>query len=84
MFLRTLTALTFAAALAAPALAQTDLVCDAATMTKTEQQIGQISDGAKKIEASKELTMAKDAMSANDLEKCKSHLGNAVKGMDAM
>ncbi|MGF6178498.1 hypothetical protein [Ensifer sp. 4252] len=48
------------------------------------QEIGQISDGAKKIEATKELTMPKEAMAANDLEKCKSHLGNAVKGKDAM
>jgi hypothetical protein len=53
-------------------------------IAKAEQQIAQISDGAKKVESTKELTMAKDAMAANDLEKCKSHLGNAIKGMDAM
>lgn len=82
MFLRPITALAFVAAIVTPAMAQTDIVCDAAAITKAEEGIGQISDGAKKIEATKELTMAKEAMAANDLEKCKSHLGNAVK--DAM
>lgn len=28
--------------------------------------------------------VAKEAMTANDVEKCKSHLENAIKGMDAM
>ncbi|MBD9488208.1 hypothetical protein [Ensifer sp. ENS11] len=84
MILKSITTLAFVAAFAAPALAQTDVVCDAAALTKAEQQISQINDGAKKIESAKELAMAKDAMTANDLEKCKSHLGNAIKGMDAM
>ncbi|MBP1883553.1 hypothetical protein [Sinorhizobium mexicanum] len=84
MILKSVATLAFIAALAAPALAQTDVVCDAAAIAKAEQQISQISDGAKKVESAKELTMAKEAMAANDLEKCKSHLGNAIKGMDAM
>lgn len=84
MILKTLAALTVFTVFAAPAVAQTNVVCDEASMVKAEQQIGQISDGAKKIESAKELTMAKDAMAANDVEKCKSHLENAIKGMDAM
>ncbi|KSV62254.1 hypothetical protein [Sinorhizobium sp. Sb3] len=84
MIMKSVATLAFVGVLATPALAQTDIVCDAAAIAKAEQQIAQISDGAKKVESTKELTMAKDAMAANDLEKCKSHLGNAIKGMDAM
>lgn len=84
MFVRSATALALIAAMATPVMAQSDIVCDAGAVTKAEQEIGQISDGAKKIEATKELTMAKEALAANDLEKCKSHLGNAAKGKDAM
>ncbi|MGF6175067.1 hypothetical protein [Ensifer sp. 4252] len=84
MILKSVATLTFIVALAGPTLAQTDVICDTAAITKAEQQIGQIPDGTKKIESAKELAMAKDAMTANDLEKCKSHLGNAIKGMDAM
>ncbi|WP_112832393.1 hypothetical protein [Ensifer sp.] len=70
--------------LATPAFSQADVVCDEASLMKLETDVGAIPDGAKKIEATKELAMAKDAMAANDMEKCKSHLSNAVKGMDAM
>lgn len=84
MMLKSIATLAFVASLAAPALAQTSVVCDEASIMKAEQQIAQINDGAKKIESAKELSMAKDAMTANDLEKCKSHLDNAIKGMDAM
>ncbi|OOG72905.1 hypothetical protein BLJAPNOD_05139 [Ensifer sp. M14] len=82
--LKPIATLAFVAALASPAFAQTNVVCDEASIMRAEQQIAQINDGTKKIESAKELTMAKDAMTANDLEKCKSHLGNAIKGMDAM
>ena len=84
MMLNPIATIAFLAALAAPAFAQTSVVCDEAAIMKAEQQIAQINDGAKKIESAKELTMAKDAMTANDLDKCKSHLDNAIKGMDAM
>ncbi|WP_104668810.1 hypothetical protein [Ensifer adhaerens] len=84
MSLKSATALAAITLFAAPAAAQTNVVCDEASIVKAEQQIGQISDGAKKIESAKELGMAKDAMAANDVEKCKSHLENAIKGMDAM
>ncbi|MBZ7927527.1 hypothetical protein LAC81_36940 (plasmid) [Ensifer adhaerens] len=84
MILKSIATLTFVAALATAAFAQTDVVCDEAALLKAEQQIGQINDGAKKIESAKELDMAKQAMAANDVEKCKSHLSNAIKGMDAM
>ncbi|MGO4623598.1 hypothetical protein AB4Z34_15825 [Ensifer sp. 2YAB10] len=84
MILRSAATIALIAVFAAPAAAQTNVVCDEASIVKAEQQIGQISDGAKKIESAKELAMAKDAMTANDVEKCKSHLENAIKGMDAM
>ncbi|KOF12900.1 hypothetical protein AC244_32970 [Ensifer adhaerens] len=70
--------------LATPAVSQSDIVCDEASLTKLESEVNSISDGAKKIEVTKEVGMAKDAMAANDMEKCKSHMGNAVKGKDAM
>ncbi|OOG71262.1 hypothetical protein BLJAPNOD_05819 [Ensifer sp. M14] len=70
--------------LTTPAFSQADIVCDTASLTKLETDASSISDGAKKIEATKEIGMAKEAMAANDMEKCKSHMGNAVKGMDAM
>ncbi|KRD64920.1 hypothetical protein IB265_32155 [Ensifer sp. ENS10] len=84
MILKSVATLVAIAAFTAPALAQTNVICDEASVAKAEQQIGQISDGAKKIESTKELAMAKEAMTANDVEKCKSHLENAIKGMDAM
>ncbi|KQU96036.1 MULTISPECIES: hypothetical protein [Ensifer] len=84
MLLRSVAAIVFVAAAVTPAVAQQDIVCDEASIMKLEQGLGQIPDGAKKIESAKEITMAKEAMAANDIEKCKSHLGNAVKGMDAM
>jgi len=82
--LKPIATLALIAAFASPALAQQKVVCDEASLAKAEQQIAQISDGAKKIESTKELTMARDAMMANDMEKCTSHLDNAIKGMDAM
>ncbi|WP_113737901.1 hypothetical protein [Rhizobiales bacterium] len=84
MILKSVATLVVIAAFTAPALAQTNVICDEASVAKAEQQIGQISDGAKKIESTKELAMAKEAMTANDVGKCKSHLENAIKGMDAM
>ena len=84
MILKSVATLVAIAAFTAPALAQTNVICDEASVAKAEQQIGQISDGAKKIESTKELAMAKEAMTANDVGKCKSHLENAIKGMDAM
>ncbi|HEV7323344.1 MAG TPA: hypothetical protein VGO04_32470 [Ensifer sp.] len=82
--LKSIATLALMAAFATPALAQQQVVCDEASIAKAEQQVAQISDGSKKVESTKELTMAKDAMMANDMEKCTSHLDNAIKGMDAM
>ncbi|WP_026621355.1 hypothetical protein M728_001931 [Ensifer sp. WSM1721] len=67
-----------------PAFAQADLICDQAGMTKLETDVSQITDSGKKEMAQKELAMAKEALAANDQEKCKSHMANAMKGQDPM
>jgi hypothetical protein len=69
---------------ASPAFSQADIVCDQAGMTKLETDVGQITDSGKKEMAQKELAMAKEALAANDQEKCKTHMGNAMKGQDPM
>jgi hypothetical protein len=53
-------------------------------MTKLETDVGQITDSGRKEMAQKELAMAKEAMTANDQEKCKTHMANAMKGKDPM
>lgn len=53
-------------------------------MTKLETDVGQITDTGRKEMAQKELAMAKEALAANDQEKCKSHMANAMKGNDPM
>ena len=72
------------AACASSALAQADITCDQAGMTKLETDVGQITDSGRKEMAQKELAMAKEAMAANDQTKCKSHMENAMKGKDPM
>ena len=66
------------------AMAQTDLTCDKAGMTKLETDVNSITDATKKKAATKELAMAKEAMTAKDMAKCKTHMENAMKGKDAM
>ncbi|APG91630.1 hypothetical protein [Sinorhizobium americanum] len=84
MFKKLLVAAAISAACVSPALAQADLVCDQAGMTKLETDVGQITDSGRKEMAQKELIMAKEALAANDQEKCKTHMANAMKGKDPM
>ncbi|WEX79239.1 hypothetical protein PYH37_005200 [Sinorhizobium numidicum] len=84
MLNRILIAAVIAAAPASSVFAQADLVCDQAGMTKLETDVNSITDATKKDMAQKELAMAKEAMTANDMAKCKSHMENAMKGRDPM
>ncbi len=80
MLTRILIAGALSVAFAAPVLAQADIVCDQAAMTKLETDISQFTDATRKDFATKELAMAKEALAANDTEKCKTHMANALKG----
>ncbi|SDA92868.1 hypothetical protein SAMN03159448_04866 [Sinorhizobium sp. NFACC03] len=53
-------------------------------MTKLETDVNSIRDASKKEMATKEMAMAKEAMTANDTQKCKTHIENAMKGKDGM
>ncbi|ACP25738.1 hypothetical protein NGR_c19750 [Sinorhizobium fredii NGR234] len=84
MLKKMLVAAAIAAAFGSPAFAQADIVCDQAGMTKLETDVGQITDSGRKEMAQKELAMAKEALTANDQDKCKTHMTNAMKGKDPM
>ncbi|AFL52924.1 hypothetical protein ABIE78_001183 [Sinorhizobium fredii] len=84
MLKQMLVAAAISAVCVSPVFAQADLVCDQAGMTKLETDVGQITDSGRKEMAQKELAMAKEAMTANDQEKCKTHMANAMKGKDPM
>ncbi|MBK5566077.1 hypothetical protein [Ensifer sp. SSB1] len=84
MFNRLLIAAVMATSLTGAAMAQTDMACDQAGMTKLETDVNSITDATKKEMATKELAMAKEAMAAKDTAKCKTHMDNAMKGKDAM
>lgn len=66
------------------AFALSDIVCDQANMTKLENDVKAITDEMKKDYANKELAMAKEALSSNQNDKCKTHMSNAMKGNDPM
>lgn len=84
MLRKMLVAAAISGACVSPAFAQADMVCDQAGMTRLETDVGQITDTGRKEMAQKELAMAKEALAANDQEKCKSHMANAMKGKDPM
>ncbi|MDK1388724.1 hypothetical protein QN224_25270 [Sinorhizobium sp. 8-89] len=71
-------------AVASPVFAQADITCDQAAMAKLETDVSQVTDSARKELAQKELAMAKEALAANDQDKCKTHMSNAMKGNDPM
>ncbi|MFK0276286.1 hypothetical protein ACIQUG_21620 [Ensifer sp. NPDC090286] len=76
---RILIAAAIVVACAGSALAQADMVCDQSGMTKLETDVNSITDATKK-----EMAMAKEAMAANDAQKCKTRMENAMKDKDAM
>ncbi|MCA1369954.1 hypothetical protein [Ensifer aridi] len=84
MLKKMLAAAAISAVCVSTAFAQADIVCDQSGMTKLETDVGQITDSGKKEMAQKELAMAKEALAANDQEKCKTHMENAMKGKDPM
>jgi len=79
MLTRLLIASAMSVTFAAPVLAQADIVCDQAALTKLETDISNFTDTTQKDNATKELAMAKEALAANDTEKCKTHMANALK-----
>ena len=84
MFNKLLIAAVMATSFTGAAMAQADMTCDEAGMTKRETDVNSITDATKKEAATKELAMAKEAMAAKDTAKCKTHMENAMKGKDAM
>ena len=84
MFNRLLIAAIMALFFTGGAIAQADMTCNEAGMTKLETDVNSITDATKKKAATKELAMAKEAMTAKDMAKCKTHMENAMKGKDAM
>jgi hypothetical protein len=85
IMLRKLLVGAFLCVLVAPsAFAQSDITCTQAAMTKLETDVKAITDEMKKDYANKELAMAKQALAANDADKCKTHMSNAMKGNDPM
>ncbi|MDK1378513.1 MULTISPECIES: hypothetical protein [unclassified Sinorhizobium] len=84
MLNKVLVAAAMLTAVASPVFAQADIKCDQAGMTKLETDVGQITDAMKKDYANKELAMAKEAMNAKEMDKCKTHMSNAMKGNEPM
>jgi len=83
--LKTLVVAGLLSALSGPsAFALSDIVCDQANMTKLENDVKSMKDEMKKDYANKELAMAKQALSSNQNDKCKTHMSNAMKGNDPM
>lgn len=58
--------------------------CDEAFMTKMETDTNAMTDAAKKEMAMKEMAMAKEAMAAKDMDKCATHMNNAMLGKSSM
>ncbi|MCA1491774.1 hypothetical protein [Sinorhizobium alkalisoli] len=80
MLTRFLIAGALSAAFVSPVFAQADMICDQDGLSKVETEVGAFTDATRKDYAEKELAMAKEAMAANDAEKCKTHMANALKG----
>lgn len=76
---RILIATAIVVACADSAAAQADMVCDQSGMTKLETDVNSITDATKKEMVTKEMAMVKEAMAANDAQKCKTHMENAMK-----
>ena len=64
-----------------PAFADEMMKCDDANMMKMDAMVKEANDPMMKKQmemAMGEMTMAKDAMKANDMAKCETHLNNAA------
>ncbi|WP_426128477.1 hypothetical protein [Pararhizobium sp. PWRC1-1] len=72
-------------ALSNAAIAQdATMKCDEASMMKLETDTTAMTDAAKKDTAMKEMAMAKEAMAAKDMDKCATHMNNAMTGKSSM
>lgn len=83
MFKTILATALLCAALATSSVAM-DMACDDASMMKLETDTNAMTDASKKEIAMKEMAMAKEAMTAKDMEKCKMHMDNAMQGKSSM
>lgn len=72
----------FGFVLIAPAYATHDpeMKCDEATMTRYQTDIDAMTDAEKKATSVKELELAREAMKANDTEKCLTHMDTGHQG----
>lgn len=81
----TLAAALLGTMLSGAAVAQDSMTkCDEASMMKLETDTNAMTDATKKETAMKEMAMAKDAMTAKDMDKCKMHMDNAMQGKSSM
>lgn len=62
----------------------TEMKCDDVSMMKLQGEIDATADAMMKDAATKEMTMASDAMKANDPAKCAMHMGSAMKAAKGM
>ena len=82
MLKSTLIAATFGLLMIAPVYAEHDptMKCDEDTMTRYQTDIDAMTDAEKKATSVKELEMAREAMKANDMDKCMTHMETAHQG----
>ncbi|MCB1882475.1 MAG: hypothetical protein KDG89_00525 [Geminicoccaceae bacterium] len=64
-----------------PALAMDSMECSEDGMMKSQKMMTKMEDGEKKTMAMKEMDMAKEAMTKQDMEACKMHMEEAMKAM---
>jgi opacity protein-like surface antigen len=79
-----LIAAVFAAAGIAPAYAASMAKCDDASIAALQTKVDAMTDQTKKTAATKQVTLAKDAMKAHKMKNCVTHMENAEKGMSKM
>ncbi len=80
MLTRILIAGALSAAFASPVFAQADIICDQANMERLETDVSLLTDDARRAYAADQLAMAKQALAANDIDKCKTHMASALRG----
>ncbi|MCV9965671.1 hypothetical protein OIU34_27740 [Pararhizobium sp. BT-229] len=81
----TLAAALLGTVLSGAAIAQdATMKCDEASMMKLETDTTAMTDAAKKETAMKEMALAKEAMAAKNMEKCTTHMNNAMLGKSSM
>ncbi|AVA23445.1 hypothetical protein ACXHXG_17910 [Rhizobium sp. LEGMi198b] len=79
-----LIAAVLAAASTMPVYAAATVKCDDASIMALQTKVDAMTDQTKKTAATKQVTMAKDAMKAHKMKNCVTHMENAEKGMSKM